>query len=101
MEFQDNVYLCIKSQLRESAGWYAVLTSCSEPMFWPFSWNCTPTTPTSSTAVATRFTVPVRVVSPTIPGENSDTIGGAMTCCVKGCDAVQGGTATLKKANRT
>src|SRR2546427_9445361 len=66
---------------REShESWYFVgddSTVTSDPMFCPFTWNWTPTTSRSSTAVATRVTVPVRVALPSMPGENSETIGGA------------------------
>src|SRR3989442_498525 len=51
----------------------------SAPMLWPSNWNCTPPTAQSSAAVAVRLTTPASVVLPTIPGENIETTGGAMS----------------------
>ena len=47
----------------------------SPPRFCPLSLNCTPPISRSSTAVAVSVTVPVRVRLPTVPGENSETMG--------------------------
>src|SRR5206468_1561052 len=57
------------------AGVAAVDTSA--PIGWPLSANCTPPNAWSSTAVATRVTVPVSVLEPARPGDHRDTTGGA------------------------
>src|SRR5207249_3311161 len=58
--------------------------------------SCTPITARSSTAVATMVTVPVSVVLPEIPGENSDTIGGATSGNGSGCSACHCATALFQ-----
>src|SRR6266487_6114130 len=68
----------------------------SAPMFWPFSCSCTPTTARSSLAVATIVTVPVSVVLPEMPGENSDTIGGATSGSGSGWAAYHCATALFQ-----
>ena len=56
----------------------------SAPRFSPLSLNWTRGRSPSSTAVAVRVTVPFRVVLPTIPGENRETMGAATSLNVVG-----------------